>query len=201
MLTIKNITTSTIAFALLSTFAMAGGDIAPMEPQLNMPEMLEEPVSDTNFYLGLGYSYIKMQDDTLNNEITGDAITAIIGYNLHRHLALEGRYSATLGDLSTDAGDQSWDMSNVALYLKPQYSINQIKLYGLLGYGQVTLDNGASHSEDGFQWGLGASFAATDTVEVFVDYTSLYDDDGFDDFTLNNEIYTDSITIGINYNF
>ncbi len=199
------ITSATVALLLLSTFATAGGDIAPaQEPEVTVPEIVEGS-NPTNFYVGLGYSYMTMNDDTANIDITGNAITVLAGYNFHKYIAVEGRYSATLGDLSVDSGttdvDESWDMSNVALYLKPQYAMDKFTLYGLLGYGQVTLDDGTSHSEDGFQWGLGANFSATDTIDVFVDYTRLYDDDGFDTFTANNDISVDSINVGINYHF
>lgn len=201
----KKITTSTVALLLLSTFAMAGGDIAAtQEPEVTVPMMVEES-SPTNFYAGLGYSYMTMNDDTAGIDITGNAITVLVGYNFYRHLAIEGRYTTTLGDLNVDNGrtdvDESWDMSNVALYLKPKYTMDKFTLYGLLGYGQVTLDDGTSYSDDGFQWGVGAHFAATDKIDVFVDYTRLYDDDGFDTLTVNNDISVDSINIGVNYNF
>jgi len=197
----KLLTTTATALLILTNFSYAGGDITPQEPMVNIPEVMEAPANDGSFYVGLGYSYMQMDDDTFNTETTGNAITALAGYTFLPYLAVEGRYSATLGDLSVDDVDRSWDMSNVALYLKPQYAMNQVTLYGLLGYGQVTLDNGTSHSESGFQWGLGASFAATDELDLFVDYTKLYDDDGFDSFAANNDISLDSITIGINYNF
>jgi opacity protein-like surface antigen len=197
---IKLLTTTATALLILTNFSYAGGDIAPQEPQIDI-EVMEAPSNNGSFYLGLGYSYMQMDDDTINTDITGNAITALAGYKFLPYLAVEGRYSATLGDLSVDDIDRSWDMSNIALYLKPQYTFNQVSVYGLLGYGEVTLDNGSSHSEDGFQWGLGASFAATDDIDVFVDYTRLYDDDGFDSFTANNDIVFDSITVGVNYNF
>ncbi|HFQ61010.1 MAG TPA: hypothetical protein ENK39_01750 [Epsilonproteobacteria bacterium] len=92
-------------------------------------------------------------------------------------------------------------MSNIALYLKPQYALNQVTLYGLLGYGQVKLDDGATHSENSFQWGLGANFSATDTIDVFVDYTRLYDDNGFDDLSPANDFSVDTINVGVSYNF
>ena len=50
----KIIRTSTVTALLLTTFAMAGGDIDPQEPQISIPEVMEEPMSDSNFYVGLG---------------------------------------------------------------------------------------------------------------------------------------------------
>lgn len=189
------------ALLLLTNLAMAGGDIDPQEPQITLPEIMDDPMTDNYFYTGLAYSYMKMNDDTRDKKVTGNAITALAGYKFHQYFAVEGRYTATLGDLRANNTDNNWDMSNIALYLKPQYAFNQVTLYGLLGYGQVTFDDGSSHSEDGFQWGIGANFAATDTVDVFVDYTRLYDENGFDDILGNNDIAVDSINVGVSYNF
>jgi opacity protein-like surface antigen len=195
------LTTTAAALLLLTNLSYAGGDIAPQEPEVTMPEVMAEPISDNYFYAGLGYSYMDMNDDTLDTDITGNAVTFLAGYKFHQYLAVEGRYSLSVSDLDVEGIDRSWDMSNVALYLKPQYSFEQVTVYGLLGYGETTIDNGTSHSEDGFQWGIGASFAATESIDVFVDYTRLYDDSGFDTFTANNDIIFDSVTVGVNYKF
>jgi opacity protein-like surface antigen len=195
------IKTSTVTLLLASTLAMAGGDIAPIEPEINTPEVIEAESALTGFYAGLGYSYMKMKDDTADTETTGHAISVQAGYNFNPYLAVEGRYTATLSDLRAHDADQNWDMSNVAIFLKPKYTVDRFTLYGLLGYGQVTFDNGTSYSEDGFQWGLGASMMATDNIDVFVDYTRLYDDDGFDTLAGNNDISVDSVNVGVNYNF
>ncbi len=196
------LTTTATALLLLTNLSYAGGDIAPQEPQMAIPEVMDEPVvSDNYFYAGLGYSYMNMNNDTLDTDTTGDAVTLLAGYKFHQYLGVEGRYSMSVSDLDVNGVDRSWDMSNVALYLKPQYSFDKVTAYGLLGYGEVTLDNGTSYSEAGFQWGLGASFAATDNIDVFVDYTRLYDDSGFDTFTANNDIVFDSVNVGVNYRF
>ena len=195
------LTTTAAALLLLTNFSYAGGDIAPQEPVVTMPEIMDAPISDNYFYAGLAYSYMNMNDDTFDTDITGDSVTFLAGYKFHQYLALEGRYSLSVGDLDVEGIDSSWDMSNISLYLKPQYSFDQVTVYGLLGYGEVTLDTGTTYSEDGFQWGLGASFAATENIEVFVDYTRLYDDSGFDTFTANNDIVFDSVTVGVNYKF
>ena len=196
----KTITNTIAALTLFSGVAFAGGDIDPVEPQLDIPVM-EEPIGDNNFYLGLGYSYLQMDNAGASGDVTGNAITALVGYNFHQYIAVEGRYTATIGDLDVDSGPDNGDISNIALYLKPQYSVDNFKLYALLGYGQVSFDNGTTdYSENSFQWGLGASFAATENLEVFVDYTRLYDDDDFDGL-ISQDITVDAITVGVNYNF
>ena len=92
-------------------------------------------------------------------------------------------------------------MSNIALYLKPKYTINDFSLYGLAGYGQTTLDNGTSYSVDGFQYGLGVSAMVTESFSVYVDYRRVYDDTDFDGFAIDRDVAVNSFTIGTNYNF
>ena len=201
----KKFTLSTITVLAMSTFAMAGGDIAPVEPVVEV----EAPVADeSGFYVGLGYSYIKTKVNEPGFpevDITGDAIGILAGYNFNKYIALEGRYGTTFGDITyeDDAGseDTSGDMSNWGIYVKPMYPMGELTLYGLLGYGEVTIDDfGSEESDDGFQWGLGASYAVNENVGVFVDYTRLYDDEGFDTSS-DIDVVAESINIGFTYNF
>ncbi len=195
----KTLTSTIATLTILSGFAFAGGDIDPVEPQLEIPVM--EEISEDYFYLGLGYSYLQMNNAAAAGDITGNAVTVLAGYSFNKYIALEGRYTATVGDLDVDNGPDTGDISNIALYVKPQYSIDSFKLYALLGYGQVSYDNGVTdYSEDGFQWGLGASFAATESIDIFVDYTRLYDDDNFDGL-ISQDVTVDAVTVGVNYNF
>jgi opacity protein-like surface antigen len=211
----KKFTLSLVTVLAMSTFAIAGGDIAPVEEPI---VEVAPVVDDSGFYVGIGYSYINLNDKytpigTISgNEMDyyGNALTVLAGYNFNKYIALEGRYSVVLGDLTWEDDDLGEDfdgeLSNIGLYLKPMYPIGGLTLYGLLGYGQVTLDfspNGDSeHSESGFQWGLGASYAVNDNVGVFVDYTRLYDDKGFDNgFNPNSDIIVDSINVGLTYKF
>ena len=60
-------------------------------------------------------------------------------------------------------------------------------------------------SVDGFSWGLGASYAFTDNVAIFVDYVSIYNDsedwvtaNGSTGYT-DNEI--DTWNFGVTYQF
>ena len=193
---------SVTACMLLTNFSYAGGDMTPVKIQVAVSEtVIAEPISDNYFYAGIGYSYMTMDNDTRNNDITGDAVTLLAGYTFHPYFGVEARYSTTLSDLDVYGTDKNWDMSNIALYLKPQYTYEQVTVYGLLGYGEVTLDNGSTHSEDGLQWGLGMSYAATDNIDLFVDYTRLYDDNSFDDFVSNDDMTVDSVNAGITYKF
>lgn len=182
----KKFNLSLVAFLTMSAFATAGGDIAPVEPVVETP-MVEE--STGSFYAGLGYSYMKMDPDN-SMEVDGDAVLLLAGYNFNQYVGVEGRYSGL-----TDC------LENTAIYLKPMYPMGGITLYGLLGYGQVDYDGGQSLSESGFQWGLGASYEVVENIGVFIDYTNLYDDTGFDGALPNQDVLADSINVGFTYTF
>ena len=197
---------SAVALLLTSTFALAGGDLAPVEPVIETPEVIEEVAESTGFYAGLGYSCLQMGLDTPDLDVGAmTAISLTAGYNFNQYLALEGRYTASLGDLSVETWntdiDEAWDMSNIALYLKPQYTMDKFTVYGLLGYGQVTFDNGTSYSEAGIQYGAGVSAMATDNIDVYVDYRRLYDDTDLDGFAPGRDAAVNSFTLGANYHF
>ena len=206
----KKFNLSLVAVLAMSTFAMAGGDIASVEPVVETPVVVEA-VSDAGFYAGLGYSYMNFNAQAIGRpgefDVNGNAFTVLAGYNFNKYIAVEGRYSLTVGDLTYEEGDVKedldGDMSNIAIYLKPMYPMGELTLYGLLGYGQVTFDieKVGDLSESGFQWGLGASYAVNENVGLFVDYTRLYDDVGFDGTILQGDIVVDSISVGVTYKF
>jgi len=205
----KKLTLSLVTVLAMSTFAIAGGDIAPVEEP--MVEVVTPVVDDSSFYVGLAYSYMNLtvDDGYTEGDYTGNAITALAGYNFNKYIAVEGRYSVVLGDITEDYGagerDIDAEMSNIGLYLKPMYPIGGLTLYGLLGYGQVTFDRDWMEykaEESGFQWGLGASYAVNDNIGVFVDYTRLYDDEGFSDcFCVVENVVVDAINFGLTYKF
>ncbi len=181
----KKITLSIIAALAMNTFAFAGGDISPVEPQITVPEVSE---STGSFYLGLGYSYMNMDVDN-DADHDADATLLLAGYNFNQYIGVEGRYSGL-----TDC------LENAAIYLKPMYPIGGVTVYGLLGYGETTYDGGSSLSESGFQWGLGANYAVTENIGVFADYTNLYNDTGFDGAT-SEDVMVDSVNVGVTYKF
>ena len=179
----KKVSLSIVALLAMNTFAVAGGDFtAPVEPQVNIPEVEE---STGSFYVGAGYSYINLDADIVEHD--SDATLLLAGYNFNQYIAVEARYAGL-----TDCID------NAAIYAKPMYPIGDAaKVYALLGYGDTSYDNGVvDNSENGFQWGLGANYAVTENIGVFADYTNLYDDTfaGVDSTV-------DAINVGVTYTF
>ncbi len=202
----KRVKQSIAAVLLSSAYALAGGNVAPIEePVIEVPAVVEPELS--GFYAGIGYSCLQMGLDVPYLDMramTAGSVTA--GYNFNKYVAIEGRYTASVGDITvktvndkSDTGDI--DLANVGLYVKPQYSINNFGIYALLGYGQFTLKNASSFSEAGFQYGAGLNAMVARNVDIFIDYRRLYDDTGFDDFDLDREVMANSYTVGVNYHF
>lgn len=208
----KKITLSLMVIASMSTFALAGGDIAPVEPVVEPPVVVEKVEAvDNGFYVGLGYSYMTFSPNK-DYDYTGNALSVLAGYQFNKYFAVEGRYSTVLGDITEESswGDYDYDdgeLSNIGIYLKPMYPVGGLTLYGLLGYGQVTFDREDDDGfpkgeESGFQWGVGASYAMTDKLEIFVDYVKLFDDEGFTECLCGvEEVDADSINLGFTYKF
>ena len=228
----KHINLSLISIFAMSSLALAGGDIAPVEPVVETPVVIE---STGNFYLGLAYGYLNDQTDvtatapsrkTSKKTVIDDNFNEVIlqaGYNFNPYIAVEGRYwfgmSSTINYSNINPAVKNSDTTIDAwgIYVKPQYPVTEeFNVYALLGYGSadITIDdvptNGGlqyvSDSVDGFSWGVGASYAITESVSLFIDYVSIYndDDDSYNpstgyNYNIDNTI--DSVNFGVTYNF
>ena len=198
----KKLTLSIAAVAAMSTLAMAGGDIAPVEPVVDTPVVA--PVTDRGFYVGAAYGLmgIDYSDPTpYTFDTSHDSIMLQAGYKINPYVAVEGRYWSGSSDDFTVAGvNFSADVDAWGLYVKPMYPVmEEFDVYALLGYGDTSPEingQGPGYDTDGFQWGLGASYDITENVAVFADYTELYND------TQNNDDMTiDSWNFGVTYKF
>ena len=200
----KKFTISVAAVMAMSTFAIAGGDIAPVEV-VAAPIVVED---DSSFYVGAGYSYVTADIDGTEE---GNAYSLIAGYNYNQYIAIEGRYISTVGDMDVSDdrsslnhpdGSYEREVTSAAIYLKPQYPVTEeLSIYGLLGYGVV---DARSTDADGFQWGLGAKYMFNANIGLFVDYTSLYDGDMDNVETFVNNTWDSQIkstNIGFTYSF
>ncbi len=203
----KNFTLSVVAVMAISTFAIA--DSYDAEGSGSYASHVAKDGSGS--YVGLGYSYMNanMQVSGYEADVDGSALTLFAGYNFNNYIAVEGRYSGTVGDLEYDDGfyteDVDGDITNIALYLKPMYRTGGFTIYGLLGYGQVSLDDDSAYDSDpesSFQWGVGFNFDIYNNMELFVDYTRLYDDNGgFVDNTSDIDFRIDAFNFGATYKF
>lgn len=156
----KKITLSAALIAALSSFAIAGGDIAPVEPVVEEP-MVEE--STGAFYLGLAYSYMSAQATanqsaaipvnggfltiTDSQTIIDDSVSSVMlqaGYKFNDYVAIEGRYWAggtTDRVLVSPFVEADVDIDAWGLYVKPMYPVTEaFNIYALLGYASSTYD-------------------------------------------------------------
>ena len=200
--------------ALLSQLSFAGGNIAPVtEPVAVLPQ-----TDESGMYVGAGITAMALDNDYYNSGFSSTGLMLQAGYQFNRYLAVEGRYTKNVGNLKYDHGsnpynpdysDYPGDFSNVAVYLKPMYRFNDVSVYGLLGYGEVTLTNlpqpnlpgSVDRAEDGFQWGLGASYSFMENISVFVDYVNVYDGKGFDHRGEKADMKSYLWTLGVTYRF
>jgi opacity protein-like surface antigen len=212
----KKLTLSLTTILAMSTFAVAGGDIAPVEPVVETPMVMEAP-ANTGFYLGLAYGYEKLKIEragggSLVNEKFG-SIMVDAGYKFNQYVAVEGRYWSGINSnndlawrsgLPADITVDAW-----GIYLKPMYPVSSaFNIYGLVGYGSADatydLPNAGSitsDSTDGFSWGIGADYAITNNWSVFVDYTSVIDGESGNTDRIDTDDSLSTVNIGVNYQF
>lgn len=209
----KKFNLSLVAVLTMSTFVIAGGDIAPVEPIVETP-MVEE--SKGAFYVGLGYGALEGEIDPDNSwtreSDTYDELLLLAGYKFNEYVAVEGRYwfgdENTLDFYSNGvlAGTQDVSVDSWGLYVKPMYPVTDaFNVYALLGYGAVSLDYGYDDTDfddnDGFSWGAGVDYSINEKFAVFVDYVSLYDDDHDLGTYGSADVTVDTVNVGVTYKF
>jgi len=219
----KKIVLSLATVAAMSSFAVAGGDIAPAP--------VAQP-DNSGIYLGIGYAAASVDfsnfaaengdRDEWDGGVDTDASAGlfIVGYQYNEYLSFEARWThyttkADFYDSDDDDLDLELSIDNIGLYLKPQYTFGNVTAYALIGYGwtRMNLDldemnNGSAEFDDtqgAFQWGAGASFALSEHTNIFVDYTSLGNgldySDSFDGTEVSFDADAYTINVGITYRF
>ena len=201
----KKIVLSVLAAVAMSNFAVAGGDMKEVEPAVvPVVPMVEEEKG--GFYAGLGISAVSTRDGSLSffdeepgQDRTGN-ILGLVGYEFNPYVAVEGRYSTYITEEDILNSD-TW-----SLFVKPQYPVSEnFNVYALLGYGGVDAEGVDGYvvdvDESGFQWGLGASYAMSETYSVFIDYVSLGTDMESVFLGSPTDVDSDALTLGVIYNF
>jgi len=214
----KNIALSAVAVLAMSSFAVAGGSVAPIEEPV-VEEVVVVENLDAGFYLGLAYGYLNTTNDisatqgpfketlTLWDDAYGE-IMLQAGYKFNSYVAIEGRYwfgvskgswlntGGTSGLIGSEAGDLSFDAYGI--YVKPMYPVSDaFNIYALLGYGSIdsTLDGDNNWEDgttaDGFSWGIGAEYAFNESVSIFIDYVSIYSDTVEETYTAYDRVEMD----------
>ena len=203
-----------------STMIMAGGDIAPVEPMVEVPVVMEAP-SSGGLYFGIAYSIMSLDVDRLNYgvnnnwelELDIDAIMLQAGYAFNENIAVEARYWGAVGDGDATLSNHNLSITDEnsfgtndttawGIYVKPILPVSEaFDIYGLLGYANVDSDFGHDEWDDGtFSWGVGAAYSFSENASVFVDYVSLYNDDT-ENASGDLEVTVDTINFGLTYQF
>ncbi|HEC45558.1 MAG TPA: hypothetical protein ENI25_01930, partial [Epsilonproteobacteria bacterium] len=105
-------------------------------------------------------------------------------------------------------GELTNEIDTWGIYVKPMYPVtDSFDIYALLGYADAdyTVSGSgytlSSDAFDGFSWGIGADYSFTDSVSVFVDYVSLYDDEFVNNAGNNVDFTIDTWNFGVTYTF
>ena len=221
----KNIALSAVAVFAMSSFAVAGGDIAPIEEPI-VEEVVVVENLDAGFYLGLGYGMLKGEQTYTEGDWEVefdtrdfDQLLLQVGYKFNAYVAVEGRYWFGMNDLTDDFGiyegllySSEENLDAFGIYVKPMYPVTDaFDIYALLGYAKTTLDQeykagntlvSNSTDLDGFSWGLGVAYSFNENISIFADYVVLYDDtyDEYD-FDASSEFEINTVNVGVSYKF
>lgn len=201
---------------MLSSLTYAESDFNFLEDNKSMETETVNPFfKDLNvhFYLGAALSSLSLSGNN-GESFNAKGLTLQLGYRYNDYLSIEGRFTKHLGDLEYKHGNNGGadiddlshaDFTTRAIYIKPQYSINKLKVYGMLGYGEIKLSNlandGIDRAETGLQLGIGFSYSYLPYVDFYVDFESIYSGKGFDHGGSNVEYTANSFNIGIAYKF
>ena len=224
----KKFNLSLVAVLAMSTFAMAGGDIAPVEPVVEVETPVEYDASA--FYIGLGYGGMKakLETDLFHINKQSDTFNQVMfqaGYSFNEYIAVEGRYYWGTDNNSWNwydrmglqplVGGQSVSADTWDLFVKPMYPVtDSFDIYALLGYGETKFNYSFGRNTNfgdtgGFAWGLGAKYDFTDSWSVFVDYVDQSDSSTADYWVThsgqlvpaNFDLDFDTWTVGVSYTF
>ncbi len=212
---------SLVAIASISSSLMAGGDIVPVEAvviPVMASEVCEAKNTDRGVYLGVAYGAVSYDtnlesgelgtNNTYFDDVEYNSAMILAGYKFNQYIAVEGRYWFGAEQEAQDVMlNETFKISNDTwgFYAKPMYPItDKLDVYGLIGYASSDIE--VTHpvytyapdtDMEGFSWGAGASYELTDSVAVFVDYTSMYDDE-YPSRTTGGLAYSDTLNA---YNF
>jgi len=164
-----------------------------------------------HYYLGVGVGNKQMEDEQTYETFESTDIALMAGYRYNTYLGAEIRYTKEISDVEYKHGNTNNSDNNaynssfesLGAYLKLFYPIEAFSPYALLGYASTTMDTleGDSRTEEGFSWGVGATYQLNTHWRLFADYILLYDDNGFDGRATTENITINTFTLGVHYAF
>ena len=205
---------SIVIFSSLVTVAYAEESEASIIERAKVELASFFPDTDeSNAYMGLGLSFMGLTDTVTLEKFDTTAVTFLGGYQMGEYVAIEAQYTKGVFAVSYESGSTSskdngaypTDFTNMGIYAKLIFPFTNARVYGKIGYGQVSLtnipDGDVDRAESGMQWGGGLDYTIGDTFTIFAEYMILYNDKGFDYLNLNNDQKVDLITVGLTYTF
>jgi len=138
-------------------------------------------------------------DDT--DSYSSYSLEAIFNYEMMDYLDASARVGVGIGyDTNDDANSaytqSAYVTSNIEVYLKPKYTLQNLELYALLGYANIELESELENimtnttttttaSTSGFAYGVGLSYQAFENNSVFVEWRQLPDEDDYELTAIN----------------
>jgi opacity protein-like surface antigen len=125
-----------------------------------------------------------------NTSSSPNAGRVIVGYDLHRHLVLEGMVGMGISGDSVEINGRTVPNTElrlqnaVGLYARPRYPItSQIEAFARLGFARVesklsTSGSFTSDSDTSLSWGAGVSWSFNERGYVTADWMSYFNRDG-----------------------
>lgn len=128
-------------------------------------------------------------------------LSAIVGYDVHPNLAVEGMVGLNAGKGSTTVSGVNTSLkytSAVGVFLKPHYAINpQFDVFARVGYvstrGEFTAgSNSTTGTDSDVAYGLGGNYNIDKNLYATLGYMVYYKKDG---------VKTDGFNVGVGYRF
>lgn len=145
------------------------------------------------FYLGAGFGLIRFNDGSVFDQDVSDlefrAVELLGGYKYNRALGVDLRLGTNFDKRElTEAGKtREFAIDHYAsIYYRPELANEKAKLYGLIGYSQLTrtLTNAdgseKSDSESGFSYGVGIGFVVNQDFNINLEYRRLIDKEDYE---------------------
>ncbi|MFI0397024.1 outer membrane protein [Paracoccus jiaweipingae] len=192
--------------ALTGSTAFAGGYVAPVVEPVVAPVVVTDPMTDwTGFYAGAQFGRFDGSlsfPNTADRDATGNAYGIHAGY-LHDmgQFVLGGEIAYDkLDGLDIDGLSDKVDGSKVSAKVLAGYDAGRFLPYATIGYAKAKInDFGASGDVDGdgYLYGIGAKFKATDNVLVGAEVLK----HKFKDFNDTDNLDLDATTFGVNVSY
>lgn len=155
--------------------------------------------ADMKSYTGLNYMFISYEPDGVSDIDLG-AFGLKLGVDINDYIGVEMRAGLGVDDDTVNVLGVDVDVEInyfYSVYARPKYRMNQIQIYGLLGFTKAELEAsafGVSVEEDDtdFSYGLGLEWFFNDNASASIEYMQLFDESDYE---------VESFNIGLTYYF